>query len=109
MDGIVTCCEPPRVPAFTFGTAGESDATFELTPRGKNVLLVLTHCARAGDEQHMADFGADWPTHFAHLIALLEGTRRPPFWLLHAKLKADYEKLRGAAQPSGMISLNRRS
>jgi hypothetical protein len=48
----------------------------------------------------MADFGAGWHTHFAHLVALLEGAPRPPFWPLHAQLKADYEKLRIAAQPS---------
>jgi len=90
MDGVVTRCEPPRVLAYTFGDSGESEATFELTPQGKNVLLVLTHRARG--------FGAGWHTHLAHLIALLEGAPPPPFWPLHAKLKADYEKLRVAAQ-----------
>jgi uncharacterized protein YndB with AHSA1/START domain len=98
MDGIVTRCEPPRVLAFTFGSEGESEATFELTPQGETVLLVLTHRARGGDVPYMADFGAGWHTHFTHLIALLEGAPRPPFWPLHAKLKADYEKLRIAAQ-----------
>jgi uncharacterized protein YndB with AHSA1/START domain len=98
MDGIVTRCEPPRVLAFTFGSTGESEATFELTPQGKNVLLVLTHRARGEDIPYMAEFSAGWHTHVAHLIALLEGGPRPPFWPLHAKLKADYEKLRVAAQ-----------
>ncbi|HSY53588.1 MAG TPA: SRPBCC domain-containing protein, partial [Opitutaceae bacterium] len=37
MAGIVTRCEPPRLLAFTFGSEGESEATFELTPQGKNV------------------------------------------------------------------------
>jgi uncharacterized protein YndB with AHSA1/START domain len=97
MDGVVTRCEPPRVLAFkAFG--GESVVTFELTPQGKNVQLVLTHRASGGDVQYMAGFGAGWHTHFAHLIALLEGAPRPPFWPLHSKLRADYEKLRIAAQ-----------
>lgn len=100
MDGIVTRCEPPRVLAFTFGSTGDSEATFELTPQGKTVLLVLTHRARGEDVPYMADFGAGWHTHFAHLIALLAGDLRPPFWPLHTKLKADYEKLRLAAQQS---------
>ena len=100
MDGIITRCEPPRVLAFTFGSTGESEATFELTPQGKNVLLVLTHRARGEDVPYMAGFGAGWHTHVAHLIALLEGAPRPPFWPLHAKLRADYEKLRVAAQGS---------
>ena len=100
MEGIVTRFEPPRVLAFTFGSDGESEAIFELTPQGKDVLLVLTHRSRDGDLPYMGDFGAGWHTHVTHLIALLEGAPQPPFWALHAKLKADYEKLRIAAQSS---------
>ena len=100
MDGVVTRCEPPRLLAYTFGSDGESEVTFELTPQGKDVQLVLTHRATGGDLPYMADFGSGWHTHIAHLIALLEGAPRPPFWALHTKLKADYEKLRIAAQKS---------
>ena len=96
MDGVVTRFEPPRVLAFTFGA--DSDATFELTPQGEDVLLVVTHRARGEDLQYMAGYGAGWHTHLAHLIALLEGAPRPPFWPLHAMLRVDYEKLRLAAQ-----------
>lgn len=98
MKGVVTRCEPPRVLSFTFGSSGESEATFELSSQGKNVLLVLTHRARGGDKPYMAEFGAGWHTHLAHLIAILEGSPRPPFWPLHAKLAVDYEKFRAAAQ-----------
>jgi hypothetical protein len=84
--------------AFTFGSDGESEATFELTTQGKNVLLVLTHRATGGDLPYMADFGTGWHTHLSHLIALLEGAPRPPFWPVHSKLKLEYEKLRIAAQ-----------
>jgi uncharacterized protein YndB with AHSA1/START domain len=100
MTGIVTRCEPPRVLAFTFGSEGESEATFELTPQGKNVLLVVTHRATGGDLPYMADFASGWHTHLNHLIALLDGAPRPPFWPVHAKLRVDYEELRIAAQPS---------
>jgi uncharacterized protein YndB with AHSA1/START domain len=98
MDGVVTRCEPPRVLAFTFGSDGESEVTIELTPQGKNVQFVLSQRASGSDMPYMADFGAGWHTHFVQLIALLEGAPRPPFWPLHAKFKADYEKLRIAAQ-----------
>jgi uncharacterized protein YndB with AHSA1/START domain len=100
MHGLITRCEPPRVLAFTFGSTGESEATFELTPQGKDVLLVLTHRARGEDVPYMAEFGAGWHTHVAHLIALLEGAPRPPFWPLQIQLRAVYEKLRLAAQGS---------
>ena len=100
MDGVVTRCEPPRLLAFTFGSTGDSEATFELTPQGKNVLLVLTHRARGEDVPSMAEFSAGWHTHLTHLVALLEGAPPPPFWPVHAKLRADYEKLRVAAQSS---------
>jgi uncharacterized protein YndB with AHSA1/START domain len=98
MVGTVTRCEPPRLLAFTFGSSGDSEATFELTPQGDNVLLVLTHRARGEDVPYMAGFGAGWHTHFAYLLALLEGTPLPAFWALHAKLRVEYEKLRIAAQ-----------
>ena len=97
-EGIVTRCEPPRLLAFTFGEERESEATFELTPQGKDVLLVLTHRSTGGDLPYMAGFGAGWHTHVALLIALLEGTPPPPFWATHGKLKPIYEKLQTAAQ-----------
>ncbi len=42
-------------------------------------------------------YSSGWHTHLAQLIAQLEGAPRPPFWPMHAKLKAEYEKLRPAA------------
>ena len=100
MEGIVLRCEPPRVLSFTFGSDGESVVTFELTTQGKEVLLVLTHRATGGDVPYMSEFGSGWHTHFTHLIALLEGARRPPFWDPFLKAKAEYERLRLAAQKS---------
>jgi Activator of Hsp90 ATPase homolog 1-like protein len=37
--------DPPRVLAYAWGESrgGESEVTFELTPRGKDVALVITH------------------------------------------------------------------
>jgi uncharacterized protein YndB with AHSA1/START domain len=98
MEGVVTRCEPPRVLAFTFGSDGESLVTFELTPQGKDVTLVLTHSATGGDVPYMTQFGSGWQTHFTHLIALLEGAPRPPFWPIFVKARPEYERLRLAAQ-----------
>ena len=100
MEGIVTRWEPPRVLAYTFGSTAESEVTFELTPQGKSVLLVLTHRARAGDLPYLTDFASGWHTHLTHLIAQLEGAPRPPFWPLHARLKSEYSRLRASANLS---------
>jgi uncharacterized protein YndB with AHSA1/START domain len=99
-EGTVTRCEPPRLLAFTFGSDAESVATFELTPQGKDVLLVLTHRSTGGDLPYMASFGAGWHTHFAQLIALLQGAPRPPFWPQLTALEREYEKARLIAQGS---------
>jgi uncharacterized protein YndB with AHSA1/START domain len=100
MEGIITRWEPPHVLAYTFGSTRESEVTFELTAQGKNVLLVLTHRAQPGDVPYMTQFSSGWHTHLAHLMAVLENAPRPPFWSLHATLKAEYEKLHAAAPQS---------
>jgi len=87
--------EPPRVLSYTFDE--NSDVTFELTPQGENVLLVLTHRARGDDRPFLHGYASGWHTHLTHLIALLEGAPRPPFWPTHARLKAEYAKLRAAS------------
>jgi uncharacterized protein YndB with AHSA1/START domain len=99
MEGVVTRWEPPHVLAYTFGDTGESEVTFELTPQGTGVLLVLTHRARGGDLPYMDGFATGWHTHLTHLIALLEGAPRPPFWPLFARLKAEYVRLRASSNP----------
>jgi uncharacterized protein YndB with AHSA1/START domain len=88
--GTVLRCEPPRVLSFTFDD--ESEVTFELTPQDNEVILVLTHRSKGADLPYLAGYAAGWHTHFSHLIAQLEGTPRPPFWSVHARLKAEYEK-----------------
>src|SRR5688572_9936146 len=47
MPGTVLRWEPPRVLSFTFDE--NSEVTFELTPEGGQVQLLLTHRARGSD------------------------------------------------------------
>jgi len=93
MNGIVTRWEPPRVLGFTFGSDGESEVTFELTPQGDSVLLVVTHVSRDGDLPYMTEFSAGWHTHLSLLIAQLEGAPLPPFWSKFIQLKSEYTRL----------------
>lgn len=84
--------EPPRVLSYTFDD--DSDVTFELTPNGDKVVLVLTHRSRGEDIPHLSGYASGWHTHFAILTAILDGTPPPPFWATHRELKAHYERVR---------------
>src|SRR5690606_23590702 len=74
LEGRVLRCEPPRLLAFTFGS-DDSEVTFELTPQGKDVLLVLTHRVRGAEEEsELTNYASGWHIHLAHLLSQLEGT-----------------------------------
>lgn len=90
--GRVLRCEPPRLLVFTFGS-DDSEVTFELSPQGARVQLVVTHRTRGAEEQaELSNYAAGWHVHLHHLVALLEGAPRPPFWSLHTRLKAEYSR-----------------
>ena len=89
--GTITRVEPPRVLAFTFGaTTPQSEVTFELEPRGKDVLLVITH-RRLADRNYMVGVASGWDTHVGILADRLNGVEPRPFYTTHAKLKREYE------------------
>lgn len=99
-EGRVLRCEPPRLLSYTFGS-DDSVVTFELTPQGGQVLLLLTHRTTSAEERtELANYGSGWHTHLSFLVSVLEGTPPPPFWSTHLKHKAEYEKLLAAAQVS---------
>jgi uncharacterized protein YndB with AHSA1/START domain len=88
MTGQVTACDPPRLLSYTFGDSGE--VTFELTPKGKDVLLVLTH-RRLADRKTMVSVSTGWHSHLGILIDVLNGEPRP-FWTTVTKMESEYEK-----------------
>lgn len=78
--GTITRCEPPRVLSYTWGSgANASLVTFELMPRGAEVLLVVTH-TELPDTEDMIRVASGWHAHLAILIELLGGPRAAPFW-----------------------------
>lgn len=93
MHGEITECDPPYRLAYTWSEmSGEpSLVTFELTPRGPDVLLVLTH-ARIAEYEDLLGIAAGWHTHLGILIDRLRGRQRGPFWSVHMRLEAEYEK-----------------
>ncbi len=94
MPGTILRWEPPRVLSYTFDD--NSDVTFELTPQGDEVVLLLIHRARGDDLPFLSGYASGWHTHLNLLIAHLEGTPPPAFWAMHTRLKVEYEKARAA-------------
>ena len=87
----ITRVEPPRLLSYTFGPAGpESEVTFELDPRGKDVLLVITH-RRIANRKTMVNVAGGWDAHVGILADRLNGVEPRPFWTTHARLKGEYE------------------
>jgi len=87
--GEVIRCEPPRLLSYTWGDG--SEVTFELSPEGEKVLLVLTH-RRLPDRGTMVGVASGWHNHLGVLQARLEGRAPQPFWSTQARLKAAYEE-----------------
>jgi uncharacterized protein YndB with AHSA1/START domain len=87
----VTRYEPPRVLAWTWGKGNEpaSEVTFELTPQGDRVLLVITHRRLASRATELG-VAAGWHAHLAILSDRLQDREPPAFWSLFAELDAEY-------------------
>jgi uncharacterized protein YndB with AHSA1/START domain len=89
----VTRFEPPRVLGLSWGSGkdGPSEVTFELTPEGDKVRLVLTH-RRLRDRKAMLAVGPGWHSHLAVLVSRLEGREPDAFWAVFTKATGEYEK-----------------
>ncbi|HEV2546676.1 MAG TPA: SRPBCC family protein [Stellaceae bacterium] len=88
--GRITQCDPPRLLSFTWGEGADaSEVTFELTPRGKKVLLVITH-RRLGDLDAMANVASGWHAHLGLLDDHLAGREPRPFWTTKLRLEQEY-------------------
>ena len=90
--GRITRCHPHRLLSYTWGEA-EAEVTFELTPQGEDVLLVLTH-RRLASRAMMVSVASGWHTHLGILIDHLAGREPRPFW---ADLRAARGGVRKAA------------
>lgn len=90
--GRIVRLDPPRLLSYTWGGEREdSEVTFELTPRGEDVLLVIVH-RRLDGREAMVSVASGWHTHLEILIDLLNDREPRPFWSSHALLEAEYEQ-----------------
>lgn len=87
MESEITELDPPRKLAFSWGSTG--GVTFELEPRGEEVLLTVTH-RRIADPTMRLNISAGWHAHLDVLAARVEGSEPKPFWDHWAALKTEY-------------------
>jgi hypothetical protein len=65
--------------------------SFELTPRGRDVLLVLTH-RRLGNRVEMVSVASGWHTLLGILVEHLNGCEPRWIWSVRAAVEDEYEK-----------------
>jgi predicted dithiol-disulfide oxidoreductase (DUF899 family)/uncharacterized protein YndB with AHSA1/START domain len=89
MQSQITELDPPRKLAITWGSTG--GVSFELEPKGKDVLLTVIHC-RVTERNTLLNVSGGWHMHLDVLAARLAGKEPPPFWEGWSRLKKEYER-----------------
>jgi uncharacterized protein YndB with AHSA1/START domain len=89
MQSRITELDPPRKLAFAFGSSG--DVSFELEPRGDQVLLTLIH-RRLPDRATLLKVTAGWHMHLDVLVARAGGKEPAPFWDGWSRLQKEYDR-----------------
>ena len=88
-EGVITRLEAPRLLAHTWPwNGGDTEVTYELAERGKQVLLTIVH-RRLGKELVPSVMGG-WDVHSGILEDVLKGVEPRPFWTTHSKLEQQY-------------------
>jgi uncharacterized protein YndB with AHSA1/START domain len=88
MESRIIAFDPPRRIAFTWKNSG--DVSFELAPKGKEVLLTVTH-RRLADRAMLISHMAGWHMHLDLLADRARGRAPKPFWDGWSRLRAEYE------------------
>ena len=81
--------DPPRKLVMVFGANGE--VTFELDPKGDQVLLTLIH-RRMPDRATLLLVGPGWHAHLDVLVARANGREPAPFWDSWSRLRGEYDQ-----------------
>lgn len=92
--GEITACKPPHLLSYIWnkGSSEESEVCFELTTKGKDVALTLTH-RRLNSRAETLSVAAGWHAHLDILIAQLNDEVPPGFWRNHTRLETEYDQL----------------
>src|SRR5688500_12071189 len=91
-EGVITRLEPLRLLAHTWKwDSGDTEVTYELAPRGKQVLLTIVH--RRQTKELVSKVLGGWDVHSGMLEDILKGVEPRPFWATHEKVAPEYAPL----------------
>jgi len=90
MESRVLEIDEPRKLAFSWGEQGK--VTFELEPKGDEVLLTLTHERLPAERPTRLNICAGWHSHLDVLADRVADRKAGPFWDNWSRLKQDYEE-----------------
>jgi len=90
-EGRITRLEPLKALGHTWIWDGKhSEVLYELTPKGKDVLLTIHH--KLPDERGLkVGVSAGWVVHTGILADNLNGVKPRPFYTTHERLQKEYE------------------
>lgn len=95
LTGRITACDAPRLLAYTWGDGkGErepSEVRFELSERGEDVHLVVTH-RRLANRQGLLSVAGGWHTHLGILADRINGRSSNGFWRTLGQVEAEYAR-----------------
>jgi uncharacterized protein YndB with AHSA1/START domain len=89
MQSRITELDPPRKLAIAW--EGSGDVSFELEPKGNEVLLTLIH-RRLPNRANLLGVGAGWHMHLDVLVARVTGKEPAPFWDGLNRLRKEYDQ-----------------
>jgi uncharacterized protein YndB with AHSA1/START domain len=89
-EGVITRLETNRLLSHTWPwDSADTEVSYELAPRGKEVLLTIVHRRLPGAALQKGVI-AGWDVHSGILADVLNGVAPRPFWSTHAKLEQEY-------------------
>ena len=89
-EGTITRLEPLRLLAHTWEWEGEAtEVSYELVPRGADVLLVIVHRRLESRDAQVSVMGG-WDVHTGILEDVLKGVEPRPFWKTHTARVQEY-------------------
>jgi uncharacterized protein YndB with AHSA1/START domain len=91
MRSQIIALDPPRKLVIAWGANGDGEVSFELDPKGNEVLLTVIH-RRLPDRTTTLMVGAGWHMHLDILVARASGKEAEPFWDGWSRLRQEYDR-----------------